>query len=35
LEVGWLSWEEIKPDYDEGSELLALFTSIGKGASSK
>ena len=32
-EVGWLSWNEIKSDYDESSELLALFTSIGKGAS--
>jgi len=32
-EVGWLSWEEIKSDYDESSELLALFTSISKGAS--
>ena len=32
-EAGWLSWNEIKSDYDESSELLALFTSIGKGAS--
>ena len=32
-EVGWFSWNEIKSDYDESSELLALFTSIGKGAS--
>jgi four helix bundle protein len=31
-EVGWLSLEDIKSDYDESSELLALFTSIGKGA---
>ena len=32
-EVGWFSWNEIKSDYDESSELLALFPSIGKGAS--
>ena len=32
-ELGWLSDDEIKSDYDESSELLALFTSIGKGAS--
>ena len=31
-EVGWLTWEEIKSEYDENGELLALFTSIGKGA---
>ena len=29
-EAGWLSWEKLKPEYDECSELLALFTSIGK-----
>ena len=28
-EIKWLSWEEVKTDYDECSELLALFTSIG------
>ena len=28
-EVKWLKSEEIKADYDECSELLALFTSIG------
>jgi four helix bundle protein len=28
-EVKWLNGEEIKTDYDECSELLALFTSIG------
>ena len=28
-EVKWLKCKEIKPDYDECSELLALFTSIG------
>jgi four helix bundle protein len=30
LEVKWLSWEEMKPVYDECSELLAIFTTIGK-----
>jgi four helix bundle protein len=28
-EIKWLKWEEIKAEYDECSELLALFTSIG------
>ena len=28
--VGWKSWDELQPDYDECSELLAIFTSIGK-----
>ena len=28
-EVKWLTWGEIKTDYEECSELLALFTSIG------
>ena len=28
-EVKWLTWEEIKTEYEECSELLALFTSIG------
>jgi len=32
-EVGWLSSEEVKPEYDESGELLALFTSIGKSTS--
>jgi four helix bundle protein len=32
-EVGWLAWEEIKSEYEESGELLALFTSIAKGAS--
>ncbi len=30
VETGWLTWNKIKPVYDECSELLALFTSIGK-----
>jgi hypothetical protein len=25
-EVKWLPWEKIKPDYEECSELLAIFT---------
>ncbi len=29
VEINWLSLEKIKADYDECSELLALFTSIG------
>jgi hypothetical protein len=29
-ELQWLSWERLKPEYDECSELLAIFTSIGK-----
>jgi len=29
-EAGWLPWEELKSDYAECSELLAIFTSIGK-----
>lgn len=27
-EASWVSWEKLKPDYEECSELLALFTSI-------
>ena len=30
LGMKWLSQEELKPDYDECAELLAIFTSIGK-----
>ena len=26
----WLSWKKIKTEYDECSELLAIFSSIGK-----
>lgn len=29
-ELKWLSWERLKPEYEECSELLAIFTSIGK-----
>ena len=28
--VGWKSWDELQADYYECSELLAIFTSIGK-----
>ncbi len=30
VEVKWLSWKKVKSDYEECSELLAIFTSIGK-----
>ena len=30
IETGWLTWEKIKPEHEECSELLAIFTSIGK-----
>ena len=30
VEVKWLSWEKVKAEYDECSELLAIFTTIGK-----
>jgi four helix bundle protein len=30
IEAKWLSWEDVKPDYDECSELIATFTTIGK-----
>ncbi len=30
VEAKWFSWERIKPEYEECSELLAIFTSIGK-----
>ena len=29
VDVGWLPWERVKFDYEEGSELLAIFSSIG------
>lgn len=31
VEAEWLNREQIKPQYEECNELLALFTSIGKG----
>ena len=30
IEVGWLTREDLKWEYDECSELLAIFTSIGR-----
>ena len=30
VEAGWLSWEKVKPLYEECSQLLAIFTSVGK-----
>ena len=30
VDAEWLPWKRVKPDYDECSELLAIFTSIGK-----
>jgi len=30
VELEWLSWDKAKSEYAECSELLALFTSIGK-----
>ena len=29
-EVGWKTWDQIKGEYEEGGELLAIFTSIGQ-----
>ena len=30
IEVEWLTWEEVQTDYNESSELLAIFSSIGR-----
>jgi four helix bundle protein len=30
VDTEWLSWDQVKPEYEECSELLAIFTSIGK-----
>jgi len=30
VETNWLPWDRVKPEYEECSELLALFTSIGR-----
>ncbi len=35
LEIKWLSREEANTDYEECSELLAIFTSIGKEKNTK
>ena len=29
VELEWKTWDQVKPEYDECSELLAIFTSIG------
>ncbi len=29
-DLKWLSWERLKPEYDECGELLAIFSSISK-----
>ena len=29
VEAEWLPWKKVKADYEECSELLAIFTSIG------
>ena len=29
-EIKWLPWEQLEPEYEQCSELLAIFTSIGK-----
>ena len=30
VEAGWSTWPQIKSDFEECNELLAIFTSIGK-----
>ena len=30
IEAKWLSWEDVKSDYDECNEIVAIFTTIGK-----
>ena len=30
MDVEWNSWDGLQPEYDECSELLAIFTSIGR-----
>ena len=30
VEAKWLSWEKVKPEYNECGELIAIFASIGK-----
>jgi four helix bundle protein len=30
VDTEWLTWKKIKSEYEECSELLAIFTSIGK-----
>lgn len=35
VKLDWLPWEKVKPDYDECSEILAIFTSINNRRTSK
>jgi four helix bundle protein len=30
VEAGWLTWPQIKDEFEECTELLAIFTAIGK-----
>ena len=30
VETEWLSWDQVKSEYEECSELLAIFMSVGK-----
>ncbi len=30
VETGFLPWERVRPEYEECSELLAIFTSVGR-----
>ena len=30
IDANWLTWEQVKPAHEDCSELLAIFTSIGK-----
>jgi len=30
VKAEWLSWDQVKSEYEECSELLAIFTAIGK-----
>ena len=29
VEMEWLFWDEVKPEYEDWSQLLAIFASIG------
>jgi len=35
VKCDWIPWEKVKPDYDECSEILAIFTSINNRRTSK
>jgi four helix bundle protein len=30
VEAGWLTWPQLKSEFEECTELLAIFTAIGK-----